>query len=54
MRQSYQESTRQKLWSTAFKKLEVIWSAKTEHKFKIFKDCLPQILLGPSLKLCLK
>ena len=32
------------MWKTAFKKFEKIWSA-----FKFFKDCLPQISLGPFL-----
>ena len=41
MGQGIQEWTKQNLWKTAFKKLEVIWSG-----FKFFKGCLPQILLS--------
>ena len=38
------------LWSKAFKKIELIWSAKIDHLASIFfKDCIPQILLGPFL-----
>ena len=40
MGQGIQEWTKQNLWKTAFKKFEVIWSAK---------GCLPQILLGAFL-----
>ena len=50
MRQSIQEWTKQKLWKTAFKKFDGIWSALSRpYSFKFFKGCLPQILLGPFL-----
>ena len=39
-----------KLWKPTFKKFEVVWSALGRTcTIKLFKDCLPQILLGPSL-----
>ena len=38
--QNFQEWTKEILWKAAFKKFE---------GFKIFKGCLPQILLGPPL-----
>ena len=38
------------MWKTAFKKFEVTWSVlgRPDH-FKVFKGCLPQILLGSFL-----
>ena len=39
--QGIQELNKKNLWRTVFKKFEV--------HFKFFKDCLPQILLGPFL-----
>ena len=45
MGQSIQEWTEKNLWKTVFKKFEVIWSASAD----FFKNCLPQILLGPFL-----
>ena len=46
---SIQEWTKSNLWKEAFKKLEVIGSAclGRPYHFKLFKGCLPQILLGP-------
>ena len=49
MGQSIQEWTRWNLWKTAFKKFEVMWSASRPYHFKIFKGCLPQMLLGSFL-----
>ena len=37
------------MWKTVFRKFEVIWSAWADHVTSLFKDCLPQILLGPFL-----
>ena len=37
------------MWKTAFKTSEVIWFANQIMAPKIFKGCLPQILLGPFL-----
>ena len=49
MGKSIQEWTKSNLWKEAFKKLEVIGSAclGRPYHFKLFKGCLPQILLGP-------
>ena len=50
MKQSIHEWTNKNLSNTAFKKSEVIWPVKTDiNGFRFFKDCLPQILLGPFL-----
>ena len=50
MEQIIQEWTKQNLWKTAFKKSEGLWSALSRpYPIKCFKECLPQILLGPLL-----
>ena len=50
MGKSIQEWTDLNLWKTAFEKFEGVWSALGRpYPFKFFKDCLPQILLGPFL-----
>ena len=44
--------TKENLWKTAFKKIEVIWYAiplQSFFHFNFFKGCLPQILLCPFL-----
>ena len=47
MGQSIQEWTKLNLRETAFKKFEGVWSALGRpYPFKLFKGCLPQILLG--------
>ena len=39
-----------KLWKPTFKNFERVWSALGRtYTIKLFKDCLSQILLGPSL-----
>ena len=43
MAQAIQEWTKYNLWKAAFKKLG------RQYRFKFFKDCLPQMLLGPLL-----
>ena len=43
MGQAIQEWTKYNLWKAAFKKLG------RQYRFKFFKDCLPQMLLGPLL-----
>ena len=50
MGQSIQKWIKLNLWKTAFKKFEGIWCASSRsYSFKMFKGCLPQILLGPFL-----
>ena len=43
MRQSIEEWTEQNLWKTALSR---------PYPFNFYKDCLPQILLGPFLNTC--
>ena len=48
--QSNQEWTKEDLCKTAFKNFEGVLSALGRpYFFKLFKSCLPQILLGPFL-----
>ena len=47
--QGIQKLTKQNLWKTAFKKVEMIWFAYRPYNFTFFKGCPPQILLGSFL-----
>ena len=49
-RQYVQEWTKQKLWKTAFKQFEGVWSVYIDHNhFNFFKGCFPRNLFGPIL-----
>ena len=51
--QSIQECTKWNLWKTAFKTLKNLkwYGLLQQNHFKFFKGCLPQISLGPLLRL---